>query len=92
MDTARCMCLTDLAGDDYAQQTITVPVARNSLESLSFDINLINDNIVECTEVFNMVISPTSWCGLASTNNAQVTIINDDGKKEHSLLVHICIK
>jgi len=60
---------------------VTIPVGINSPESLSFDINLNNDNIVECTEVFNLVISPTSWCGLASGNNAQVTVINDDGKE-----------
>jgi len=68
-------------GDDYTPQAVTIPVTINSPESLSFGINLNNDNIVECTEVFNLVISPTSWCGLASGNAAQVTIINDDGKR-----------
>ena len=39
-----------------------------------------DDDVVECTEVFDVIISPRSWCGLASGNNAQVIIINDDGK------------
>ena len=68
-------------GDDYTLQNITVPVARNSSQLLSFNITVNNDDIVECTEVFNLVISPTSWCGLVSGNTAQVNIINDDGKE-----------
>ena len=44
-----------------------------------------NDDIVECTGVFNLVISPTSWCGLVSGNTAQVTIINDDGIRKLSV-------
>ena len=74
-------------GDDYTPQTVTVPVARNSPESLSFDITVNNDDIVECTEVFNLTISPTSWCGVANGNTAQVTIINDDGKKVMCILL-----
>ncbi|XP_065909246.1 uncharacterized protein [Dysidea avara] len=65
-------------GDDYAQQAVTVPVTKNSPESLSFDITVNNDYIVEGTEVFNLVISPASWCGLASGNTAQVVIIDDE--------------
>ena len=64
-----------------------MPFARNSPESLSFDITVNNDDIVECTEVFNMVISPTSWCGVAIGNTAQVTIINDDGKEVMCILL-----
>jgi len=78
------------AGDDYAQQMITVPVVKSSPQSFSFDINLNDDDIVECTEVFNLVISPTSWCGLTTVNNAQVTIVNDDGKKD--ICTHPCIR
>jgi len=74
-------------GDDYTQQMVTVPVAISS-QSLSFDVNMTNDDIVECTEVLNLVISPTSWCGLTTANNAQVTIINDDGKKD-AVYVHV---
>ena len=75
------VCFVHLTGTDYTQQMVTIPVAINSPESLSFDVNLNDDDIVECTEVFNLTISPTSWCGLASGNIAQVTIINDDGKE-----------
>ena len=71
--------------DDYTLQTVLVPVARNSPQLLSFDINLSNDDILECTEVFNLVISRTSWCGLTTVNNAQV-IIKDDGMYIRKLL------
>ena len=46
-----------------------------------------NGDIVECTEVFNLTISPTSWCGVANGNTAQVTIINDDGKEVMCILL-----
>ena len=87
------VCLADLAGADYTPQTVTVPVASNSPESLSFDITVNNDDIVECTEVFNLVISPTSWCGVDSGNIAQVTIINNDGKEimKCALLTDCCV-
>lgn len=46
-----------------------------------FTVNITNDNVIECTEMFNMSISPKqTLCGLNNSNgNAQVTIINDDG-------------
>jgi len=65
-------------GNNYTLKTIVVPVARNSPQPLSFDLNL-NDDIIEGTEMFYLVISPTSWCGLVSGNTAQVTIINNEG-------------
>ena len=87
------VCLADLAGTDYTQQNVSVPIARNSSGSFSFDINLNDDEIIECTEVFNVVISPTSWCGLVSGNTAQVTIINDDGMEvlKCTLLTDCCV-
>ena len=47
-----------------------------------FTVNITNDNIIECTEMFNMTISTEGvWCGLtSSSNSAQVTIMDDDGK------------
>ncbi|XP_065905004.1 uncharacterized protein [Dysidea avara] len=72
------MDVNTTVGDDYTLQSVTVPVARNASQLLSFDINLNDDDVVECTEVFDVIISPRSWCGLASGNNAQVIIINDD--------------
>ena len=47
-----------------------------------FTVNITNDNIIECTEIFKMIISTEEvWCGLtSSSNSAQITIIDDDGK------------
>jgi len=45
-------------------------------------IVIINDNIIECTETFDLFISTESQCWLTSSNNAtRVSIIDDDGKK-----------
>jgi len=81
-----------MIGEDYALQTITVPVARYSPQSLSFDIYLSNDDLVECFEMFNVLISPTSWCGVVSGNTARVTIINDDSKGIMYCILPCCVR
>ena len=47
-----------------------------------FTVNITNDNIIECTETFNLSVSiDKTLCGLSSSNSsAQVSIIDDDGK------------
>jgi len=46
------------------------------------NVRIINDNIIECTEAFDLFISTGNQCWLTSSNNAtRTSIINDDGKK-----------
>lgn len=55
-----------------------------------FTVNITNDNTIECTETFNLSISiEKTLCGLSSNNDdAQVIIIDDDGK--YLQLYYIC--
>ena len=67
---------------DYRRNsTIVIPA---NITSTSFTINIINDNISECNELFKIVLSvPTSTCGVIVGNNniSEVTIKDDDGKR-----------
>lgn len=66
---------------DYDQQSIIVTINPGILMQ-QFDVYIINDNLVECTEAFNLSISTEgTWCGLNSSNgSAQVIIFDNDGK------------
>ena len=67
-------------GADYNQQSVSVTIDPGTTRQ-SFTINIINDNIIECTEAFSLSIEGT-WCGVNSSDGrAQVIIMDDDGKK-----------
>ena len=74
-------------GADYNQQSVSVTIDPGTTRQL-FTINIINDNIIECTEAFILSIEGT-WCGLNSSDGrAQVIIMDDDGKylKQYSYI------
>ena len=52
------------------------------ITSQSFSLPIIDDNIAECTETFDIQLSAISICGisLGSAHNLQVTIKDDDSK------------
>ena len=68
--------------------SITVSVAAEET-SISFTINIINDNITECDETFQLTLSvPASnaTCGIVSgeTDATEVMIRDDDGRRSVS--------
>ena len=67
--------------EDYNQTRITVDVPAGVL-SQSFTIDVIDDDIVECDEMFNVMIEPVATCEVAIGNLAttEITIIDNDGK------------
>ena len=75
--------LCNLTDGDYNPTNILVSIDPGTLTA-QFTINITNDAIIECYELFNLSIAINeAWCGLTSTNNAaQVTIVDDDGQWE----------
>ena len=79
-----CIYYTDVKmhcsiGADYDQRSVSVTIDPGTTRQ-PFTINIINDNIIECTEAFSLSIEGT-WCGLNSSDGrAQVIIMDDDGK------------
>ena len=75
------MCVTDV--EDYAGglNTITIPAG---LMYKQFTINITDDNIVECSETFNVAIGSVngSRVTVASTNHTEVLIVDNDSKCE----------
>ena len=73
-------------GNDYRRRTITVSVPANVM-SKSFTIDIIDDNIAECSETFTLTLSvPSSPCGLisGSDDTSEVMIRDDDGRRSVS--------
>ena len=74
-------------GGDYISgpYNVTIPAGHTSV---SFNITIIDNNVVEDNKIFSLTIAPESLPYLVSRGNpgvAMVTIVNDDGKS--SLLV-----
>lgn len=67
--------------EDYDQRSILVMIAPGTTTQ-QFTVNVTNDNIIECNEMFNLSISAEeTTCSLNTSNsNTQVVIVNDDGK------------
>ena len=71
-----------VAGEDYNGSPITVNVpAGVTMQSLS-TINIIDNNIVECDEMFNVTMLSVTTCGVTIGSNriSEVMITDDDGK------------
>ena len=64
--------------EDY---NVTVDVPAGVL-SQSFTIDVTDDDIVECDEIFIVIIEPVATCEIAIGNltTSEVTIIDNDGK------------
>lgn len=76
--------------EDYNQSMATITVlAGKSVQSLTVDI--FNDNIVECFEIFNVIILPIKSCGFAiGSNSISLVMIKDNDSKFHVIvIVHV---
>ena len=72
-------------GVDYGSKSVSfIPVVFSAgVASISFDVPIIDDNILEQSETFNVSIDPISLpygVTLGSTESAVVTILDDDSK------------
>ena len=80
-----------IGGGDYipGPYSVTIPAEHTSV---SFDISITDDGVVEYDEIFSLAIAPESLPYLVSRGNpgvAMVTIVSDDGKS--SLFAMIAI-
>jgi len=67
-------------GEDYIAQTdqVSTPIGTFTFKSLA--ATLIDDDVIECTEVLDMNITMLGLnCGVTSGSNSQVVILDDDG-------------
>ena len=72
---------TYVAGEDYNGSSITVNVpAGVTMQPLT--ISIIDNNIVECNEMFNVTMVSVTTCGVTIGSNriSEVMIRDDDGK------------
>ena len=71
-----------IAGEDYNGNPMSVNISAGVMRQ-SFAIDIINDNIVECNEIFNVAIVSVTACGvtIGSNNRSEVTIKDNNGKK-----------
>jgi len=66
---------------DYNGVRITVDVPPGVLKQ-SFTIQIIDNDVVECDEVFSVTIESVTTCGVTTGDaiTSNVTIIDDDGE------------
>ena len=69
--------------------TVNVPAG---VTTQPFTINIIDNNIFECNETFNVTIVSVTTCGvtIGSDNISEVMITDDDGKLKFILSLCSC--
>ena len=68
-------------GEDYTVGPFTVEFSSEVLR-VPFSVSIINDNILEGNETFNLIINPSSLPSEVTVTNpsqATVVIVDDDG-------------
>ena len=68
-------------GEDYTVGPFTVEFSTEVLR-VPFNVSIINDNILEDNETFNLIINPSSLPSeviVTDRSQAIVTIVDDDG-------------
>ena len=67
--------------EDYNGTNIIVEVSAGVLTQ-SFTIDIIDDDVVECDEVFSVTIESITTCGVTTGDviSSNVTIMDDDGE------------
>ena len=76
------------AGNDYSAGPYSVTISAGLIET-SYDIHITNDDLLEENETFYLFINPSILPRdviVGDINQAEITIINDDGK-----VISICI-
>ena len=80
-------CFAQITGTkDYQRKSITVMVPADKI-SVTFAVNIINDDVSECNETFSLMLSiPTPPCGvvIGKNNTSEVIIRDDDGRRSVS--------
>ena len=81
-----------IADEDYNATRITVDVPAG-VSTQSFAINIIDNDKVECDEVFSVTIEPVTTCGVTTGDvvTSNVTIIDDDGEGKIFSLINIIV-
>ena len=70
------------AGEDYEVGPYTVIIPAG-MDSVFFNVSIINDEIYEGNETFNLIVNVTSLplnVTVGDPNQATITVFNDDGK------------
>ena len=82
------MCIID--GEDYSGNTMTVNVPAG-VTTQPLAINIIDNNITECNEAFNVTIVSVTTCGvtIGSNNISEVMITDDDGKHWFIMIISV---
>ena len=80
------------AGEDYNGSLTRFNVSAG-VTMTQLTINIIDNNIVECNEMFNVIMVSVTTCGVTIGSNriSEVMIRDDDGKciqVIHSVLLH----
>ena len=84
-----------LAGEDYNGNLITVNFSAGVV-TVTLTININDNSIVECNEMFSVAIVSVTTCGvtIGRSKITKVFIRDDDGKYVHTyvfgLLIFIC--
>ena len=83
--------LTDV--EDYNGTRITVDVPAGVLTQ-SFTIDIIDNDVVECDELFSVTIENVTACGVTTGDviSSNVTIMDDDGEWSDYCTVYCYIK
>ena len=82
------LCIID--GEDYSGNTVTIIVSAGvTMQSLA--VNIIDNDIVECNEIFNVTIVSVTTCGvtIGSNNIGEVMIRDDDGKHRFIMIISV---
>ena len=74
--------------EDY-NGTIKDIIIPPGITMQTFKINIVNNNIAECNETFNVTIVSVTTCGvtIGSNNINEVMITEDDGK--HRFIISV---
>lgn len=62
--------------------------------NVSFDVKIINDNLLEIDENFVLDIdsfSPSIDITIGVPHQTVITILDDDGKQENKINTHLCV-
>ena len=76
--------------EDY-NGTIKDIIIPPGITMQTFKINIVNNNIAECNETFNVTIVSVTTCGvtIGSNNSSEVMITEDDGKHGFIMIISV---
>ena len=78
-------------GEDYTGNSMTVNTPAG-VTTQPLTINIINNNIVECDETFNVTIVSVTTCGVTiGSNNISEVMITDYGKHKF-IMINFCYR